>query len=778
MEPPPIPPDEPERLEALRSYGILDTEREPEYDDVTALAAHICEAPFSLVTLVDEDRQWFKARFGWNSDESDRAISFCAHAICANDLMLVPNAAADPRFSGNPDVVAGPRLRFYAGAPLRSPEGHALGTLCVLDQVPRTLTPDQEQGLRVLARHVMTLLELRRSRRRRDLSEAIVSSLPGVFYLLNAEGHFLRWNRRFEEVTGRTAEEVAEIPAPEFFQGDDRRLIEERIRAVFEDGSGNAEASIVAKDGRATPHYFTGRRVDFGDGPCLVGVGIDLTGRQEAEAERKRLFNLSRDPLCVVDAEGRFRDVNPAWRDTLSYARDELIGRPFLEFVHPDDQAMTREEFERVHEGRATLHFENRYRHRDGGWRWLSWSSSPDLARGLTYAVARDVTEPREVAEALRESEERYRTLVEAARDAILTLSPKGTIASANRAFEAISGWGAAEWLGRPYEELLHPEDRTLARRLFGMADRKKALPVFEIRVQAADGSSFPVEVKAAAFRRNGGSPWIHLAARDIRDRRAMDERLRRIQHLDAVGRMAAGIAHDFNNILGVIRAEAEFIRSGGPLPGEAEDGARNLLDATDRGIELTERLLSVSRQTALRLQPLDLNVLVRGFEPMMKGLIGGDHRVSILLEPGPARVRGDRSKLEQVLMNLVINARDAMVGGGDVRISTDRVLLSGPEAVRLPGTRSGPYVRLSVADSGSGIAPDVFPHIFEPLFTTKGDGEGTGLGLATVHGIVQQHEGWLDVESEPGRGTTFHVYLPEDPEDTPPRDPEPVGPS
>lgn len=383
------------------------------------------------------------------------------------------------------------------------------------------------------------------------------------------------------------------------------------------------------------------------------------------------------------------------------------------------------------------------------------------------------MTEAREVAEALRESEERYRTLVEAAQDAILTLSPEGTIASANRAFEAISGWEASEWLGRPYEELLHPDDRTLGHRLFEMADREEALPVFEVRVQAADGSALPVEIKAATFRREGGQPWIHLVARDIRKRKAMDERLRRIQHLDAVGRMAAGIAHDFNNVLAVIRSGAHLMLSGDPLPADAEEGARNLLTAADRGMDLTGRLLSISRRTDLRLEPLDLNELVRGFEPMLKRLIRPEHRMKTVLDPGPAVVRGDRGKLEQVLMNLAINARDAMAEGGDLRISTARVSLSGPEAARLPGVRSGPYIRLAVADSGSGIPDDVLPHIFEPLFTTKEEGEGTGLGLPTVHGITQQHGGWLDVESEPGRGTTFHVYLPQHP-----GDPAPEGPS
>lgn len=764
MEPPPIPPDEPERLEALRRYDVLDSEPEAAYDETTALAALICEAPFSLITLVDEDRQWFKSRHGWHSKESDRAISFCAHAVHqpdASELMVVCDAAGDQRFSDNPFVTGEPGVRFYAGTPLVSPEGHAVGTLCVLDRVPRELTPDQEQALRVLGTHVMTLLELRRSKRRRDLSDEIINSLPGVFYLFNEEGQFLRWNRRLEEVTGYSPDEVAQLHPLDLFQGADRAHIEERIRAVFEKGEADAEADLVSKAGAGIPHYFTGRKVTLGGEPCLIGTGIDLSQRREAEVERDRLFNLSPDPLCVVGFDGRFHELNPAWKRVLGHDPRELMGRPFMDLVHPDDVERTREELKRNQGGSGTRTFENRYRCRDGSWRWLSWNSNVDTETGLIYAVARDVTTRIEVADALRKSEERYRTLVESARDAILTLGPDGTIRSTNQAFETITGWKEEEWLGRPYEEILHPDDRALGREMFGKLGRDEAMPVFEVRVAAAEGTHVPVEVTVAAFEPEPGERWALLVGRDIRSRKALDERLQRIQRLDAVGRLAAGVAHDFRNVLTVVRGEAELLAGEEDLSQEVEDGVHQIRVAAEQGVDLTERLLALSRKRHVRLEKLELNQVVDGFGPMLDRLIRSPSSLQVVCGSGPTTVRGDSRMLEQCLMNLVLNSRDAMPEGGTVTISTERIGVDEERAARFPDARAGPYVRLSVSDTGTGISAEDLPQIFEPLFTTKEEGQGTGLGLATVYSIVRQHEGWMDVVTEPGEGTTFHIHLP-----------------
>lgn len=762
MEPPPIPSDEQERLKALESYSVLDTGPEASFDQTTALAALVCEVPFSLITLVDEDRQWFKSQQGWDVEESERSISFCAHAIAEPDLMVVPDAREDPRFRDNPDVIGGPEIRFYAGAPLVNPEGHAVGTLCVLDRVPRTLTPDQEQALRVLRSHVMTLLELRRSSRRLDLTDEILNSLPGVFYVFDRNRRFLRWNRRFQEVSGYSAEELVDLDPLDLFRGADRDHIGERIREVFEVGRGEAQAELVARDGTATAHYFTGRLLELEGEPCLVGMGVDISRRQELERERDQLFNVLPDLLCVLGFDGRFRDVNPAWERVLGYSREELLDRPFTDFIHPEDRGPTQAEFEANVEGSDTGNFENRYRHSNGTWRWMSWSSSVDRGRGLIYGVARDVTGEREVATALRKSEERYRILVESARDAILTLAPDGTIESVNQAFEAITGWAKEAWLGRSYEELLDPGARPLGRELFGKLDRDEEMPVFEVSVIAEGGGRVPVEIKAASLEWTGGERGVLLVARDVRDRKALDDRLRRVQRLDAVGRLAAGVAHDFNNVLGVIRVEADLLLGEDGLPEEVADGLGHIREAVGRGVGLAERLMTLSRNRARELRPLELNEVVEGFTSMLHRLVKTGCTVEMKLADESTAIRGDPAILEQALMNLAINASDAMPEGGTLTLSTAPVEVGEELAARHPGARPGRYVHLSVTDTGTGIAPGDLDRIFEPLFTTKEEGEGTGLGLPTVYTAVKQHRGWLDVESELGQGTTFHLYFPE----------------
>ena len=761
MKPPPMAPDEPDRLRALWGYDVLDTEREEPYDQTTALAALICEAPFSLITLVDQDRQWFKSRHGWDVLESDRAISFCAHAIHEPDLFLVPDATKDERFRDNPDVTGGPRIRFYAGAPLVNPEGHALGTLCVLDLEPRELTTDQKQALRVLRDHVMTLLELRRSKRRLSLSDEILDSLPGVFYVFNREGRFLRWNRHFEEITGYSSEEFAELHPLDFFRGPDRDHVEERIHRAFEDGAADAEAALVAKDGTAAIHYFTGYSLELEGEPHLVGMGVDVSRQRELEAERERLFNLSPDPLCIVGFDGRFRDVNPAWKRVLGYSREDLLGRPFMDFLHPGDTDRTLKELEENRAGAETQSFENRYAHREGGWRWLSWNSSVDEGRGVIYGVARDVTREKEVAEALRQSEERYRTLVESARDAILTLRPDGTISSANRAFEAITGWDREPWLDRSFEDLLHPDDLALAREMFGKLGREEEMPVFEVRVVEDGGMEIPVEVKGTAVERADGERWALLIARDVRQRKALDERLRRINRLDAVGRLAAGVAHDFNNLLTVIQAETNLLLEDGRLPDDVTESIQEIRAAGARGADLAGRLMGLSRVREPRFRVVELNDVIEGFGPMLERLAGPSCEIDMLLCPDPTTVRADPGMLEQVLMNLAINARDAMPDGGIVTITTRPFRMDEETASRYPEARAGLYILISVGDTGSGIPLEDQARVFEPLFTTKEEGEGTGLGLATVHTIVQSHGGWLDLESEPGAGATFRIYVP-----------------
>jgi PAS domain S-box-containing protein len=906
MTRPPAPPGEYERLAALRSYAVLDTPPEAVFDDLTQLAAHICQAPIALITLIDEHRQWLKSAVGFNPQEVPRAITFCTHAILQPEVFVVSDATRDPRFSENPFVTGEPHIRFYAGCPLLTPNGEALGTLCVIDSEARNLHPDHERALRVLSRHVMALLEERRSRlelkstrqqldvetalrqgadhfrhlaeqidqvfwiadpaqdrvlyvnaaferiwgrpreelysdpramldaihpedrarvraalplqkegkfreeyrivcpdgverwiserafpvrddagkvlqiagvaediteRRqsredadmeRRLSEQTINSLPGVFYVFDAEGRFLRWNSNFESVTGYSAEEFRHLHPLDLFRGAGREQIAERITQVFESGSSEAEAELVAKDGRSYPFYFSGRRVDVDGRPCLVGMGVDISALKRAEAERDRIFNLSPDLYCVVGIDGYFKQLNPAWERVLGYSRTELLARPYVDFVHPEDRPRTLGEAARVAGANAhPVEFENRYICRDGSFCWLSWHSVSVPEEGLIYGAARDVTIQKEVSRALQESEERYRSVVESARDGIFTLAPDGSITSLNAAFEVATGWSRKEWVGRQFRDILHPEDAPKAMRLFDCVLRGEAVPAFELRVAAKETGHIPTEFSATAQQLNGRAVGVLGIARDLRERHRMEEQLRQVEKLDSIGRLAAGIAHDFNNLLTVQQGHISLLCTEQELPDKMGVHLKEIAGAADRAAELTQQLLLFSRRRPMHRRRIDLNEAVVSLARMLDRVVGEDIALNLDCDDHLPCIDGDAGMMEQVLMNLVMNARDAMPAGGRIELATRSVSLTERDAQSHPMARPGQFVCLAVTDTGSGIPQEVLENIFEPFFTTKDIGKGTGLGLATAHGIVRQHEGWIEVESRPGAGTKFSIFLP-----------------
>lgn len=255
----------------------------------------------------------------------------------------------------------------------------------------------------------------------------------------------------------------------------------------------------------------------------------------------------------------------------------------------------------------------------------------------------------------------------------------------------------------------------------------------------------------------------VHCYVGEVTQQIELEEQLRQSQKLEALGRLAGGVAHDFNNILSVILMNAALLQEEGALTPELQECAHQIAQAAERAANLTRQLLAFSRRQKPQLQPLDLNEVVSGLGKMLQRIIGEDITLQMRLQPGGAPLRADPGMLEQVLMNLAVNARDAMPRGGLLEIVVETVCLQSDDRRKdgPPGRREGDFVRLTVRDTGCGIPSHLLPKIFEPFFTTKEVGKGTGLGLATVHGIVQQHDGWIEVESQEGAGTAFHVYLP-----------------
>jgi PAS domain S-box-containing protein len=383
----------------------------------------------------------------------------------------------------------------------------------------------------------------------------------------------------------------------------------------------------------------------------------------------------------------------------------------------------------------------------------------PAVLRALDLRSAR--SEKIRAEEARRQSEERYRTLVEGVRDVIFALSPEGSITSLNPAFETITGWRREEWVGQPFEKLVHAEDLPFALELLGRVVRGDLRAVSQFRVATAKDEYRMGEFSATPQLLEGRLIGILGIGRDVTERVQLEQQLRQAQKMEAVGRLAGGIAHDFNNILTAITGYADLLLEDlRPTDSRHQDVAE-IRKAADRAAGLTRQLLAFSRQQVLQPSVIDVKTLVGDLEKMLGRLLGEDVELGTRLAPDTGRVKADAGQLEQVLMNLAVNARDAMPDGGKLTLETSNVDLSEEYAADHYPARPGPYVMIAVTDSGTGMSEETQAHMFEPFFTTKEKGKGTGLGLATVYGIIKQSGGFIWVYSELGHGTTFKIYLP-----------------
>ncbi len=721
--------------------------------DTAAHLVQACAMPMAAVHVRTPSGWLALGRQGHEPELDAELDPFLEYALANHDVMVVPDCGRDARFAAKAQV------RFFAGMRITSSRGSAIGVVSVFDRAPGDASDAIALAISLSARQISSLFELRSAREQQDMLQSVVDSLPGIFYLFDQDDRFLRWNRRFEEVSGYDGASFAELRPLELFDPADRPLVRERILETFRRGASEVEADLVTRHGERVPFYFTGHRVELRGRPCVVGMGLDLSARRSAEEERDRLFNLSPDPLCILDDEGRFRELNPAWEQALGVSRESLLARPATDLAHPDDQQILREQLLAQATGRT--HVTTRLRTQNGAWRWFAWHANSDPSRRVRYAVARDITEEQTVTQALAASEARYRSLVESARDAIVVIRADGTIASANRAFQEVVGYEPADWVGEPFDRLVYPADLPRALQALSELDNEHRMPVFEVRVVNREGTAIPVEIQGTQVQLEGDTIGALVIARDIRERKALDQRLQRIQRLDAIGQLAAGVAHDFNNLLQIVHGEVDLLLAHPMLSPKVKEGLEQIDAASTRAARITRKLLLLSREHEWHGERLDLNDLVSRFLPMLERLLGPQHRMEWQPAASLPEVLGDFGMLEQVLMNLIINARDAMPDGGTVTLSSSTVVLAPDQAVQEPDVRPGSFVKISVADTGTGIAPEHLPHLFEPLFTTKPLGEGTGLGLATLYGIVRRHRGWVEVDSTPGQGARFHLHFP-----------------
>jgi len=489
------------------------------------------------------------------------------------------------------------------------------------------------------------------------------------------------------------------------------------------------------------------------------------------------------DAIVAVDQTGTVVQVNSQTQELFGYGRDELMGQK-IEMLVPDryrrQHQHHRKNFAEVPKTRRMGADLDLYgRRRNGSEFPVEISLSPVSTERGTFVLSaiRDISDRKRIAEELRRvNEELHRktaeqlgeyratlaSIIDSSEDAILSKDLNGIITSWNRGAEHIYGYTHEEAIGK-HISLLTPSDRTgEIPEILGKIARGETVDHHESVRVTKDGRQLNVSISVSPLRDTTDKiVGASVIARDITAQKRSEGQLRQAQKMEAIGRLAGGVAHDFNNILGIINACTEFLRDRIDPAAEPSLYVENIKKASDRGRALTKQLLAFSRTSAIQPRVLDLNERLRDISKLLRPLLGDDVEILIVPRSASAVIEADPGQLDQIVVNLAVNARDAMPRGGKFILETGLVKLDEDFAEQHQAMAAGKYVLLTVSDTGTGMDETTRSRIFEPFFTTKGTGKGTGLGLATVYGIVKQSAGHILVYSEFGHGTTFKIYLP-----------------
>jgi two-component system cell cycle sensor histidine kinase/response regulator CckA len=599
----------------------------------------------------------------------------------------------------------------------------------------------------------------------------------------------LRWARGMDEALAALAAEAFDAVLLDYRLGEHTAL--DVLARLAGDGGVPPVVLLTGQDDHEVDvAVMRAGAVDFLVKPEITPPLLERAVRYAVERRRaeeallagerrfRALVDNAPDAVSVLGAEGEILYHSPALDRLIGYTPRELDGTLAFAYVHPADLPTVTAAFRGLlGTPRATARVEYRVRTRQGEWRIFESFAQNLLDEPAVRGVvvnSSDVTERRRAEAALRESETRFRTLFESAGDGMAIHDLDGRFVDVNQCL--------CEYLGYTREELLRMRVADLdADGGAGLEARWEALApgrpaAFDAMHRRRDGSVLPVEVKSSLIEL-GGRRLVLAIVRDVSERRELEEQLRQAQKMEAVGRLAGGIAHDFNNLLTAIKGSAEMLLMDLPVGSEQREDAAEIERAAARAAGLTRQLLAFSRKQMLVPTVLDMNAVVGDMERMLRRVVGEQVELRTELDPALDRATADPGQVEQMLMNLAVNARDAMPAGGRLTIATGNVELGADDARRYTyRVQPGSYVRLTVADTGTGMDEATLAHIFEPFFTTKEKGRGTGLGLSTVYGIVKQSGGYVWAESSPGQGAAFTVYLPATAEEPVPAAPAAAG--
>jgi two-component system cell cycle sensor histidine kinase/response regulator CckA len=492
---------------------------------------------------------------------------------------------------------------------------------------------------------------------------------------------------------------------------------------------------------------------------------------RESEKKYRLFLSESPDPTFFLTSKGQYSYVNRAFADGVGKPAEEIIGKTLWD-VFPKDEADNRfASLSQVFRTVESKVIEVRVPRADGDRYYVTTITPLKDAKGEMLSAicsSKDITDRKRTEEKLRESEEKHRRIIEVLSDAILLRANDIIIYANSAALKLFRVNHPEELIGKRYLDLIHPDDRAIsAERVKEIIEEDRPASLREHRIMALDGQIMQVESSGAPFKYRGETQ-VFGVYRDITERKRAEEekaklqdQLLQSQKMESIGRLAGGVAHDFNNMLGVILGHTEMameqVDPAQPLHADLTE----IRKAAERSSNLTRQLLAFARKQTVSPRVLDLNETVAGMLNMLQRLIGEDIQLAWLPGVNLWPIKMDPSQIDQILANLSVNARDAIAGVGKVTIETENIGFDKAYCADHAGFVPGEYVLLAVSDGGCGMDQEILDKLFEPFFTTKETGKGTGLGLATVYGIVKQNNGFIAVYSEPDRGTTFKIYLP-----------------
>ena len=549
------------------------------------------------------------------------------------------------------------------------------------------------------------------------------------------------------------------------------RRVSPSVPFLIVTGSVNEETAVGCMKAGAADYLLKSNLARIG--PAIEGALARIRARDEkaraeealrrSEANLRAIFNNSVQAFVLVDPDGTIQALN----STAVEWSTRILGRPLHEGAHVADFVP-----DAVDAFRAALTGEARNVERclqdvDGAELWFESTHAPVVDEtGSVIGVslsARDISTRKQAERALRESEARYRDLFDNASDLVCATDPDGRFVYVNGAWHETIGLSDVELSGRTFLDVVHPDSRARYGEIVARALAGETLTHVELVLVTSHATHITVEGNLSCTFHNGRPPILRGIYRDVTERKRVEDQLRRAERMQAAGRLAGGMAHEVNNMMTGVIGFSEFLLRSFPDKDPRRSDVEEIIRAGTRASDVTRQLLAFTRQQLLHPEVLDVNGVVDGVEKLLRRSLGEDHVLELRLSPDAGEIRADRGQLEQVLVNLILNARDAMRPHGRVTVATgqatlDEVYAQSHGGINIP---PGPYAFLSVTDTGTGMTRDVQARIFEPFFTTKPVGQGTGLGLSSVYGIVKQSNGFVWCYTEPNHGSTFRIYLP-----------------